>query len=529
VLVDFKNSSETAAFQGDICIVGAGAAGITLAKELIPTGKQIILVEGGDLTYSEESQSLYRIARDSPYFDPARSRLRYFGGSTNHWEGSCRPFDRIDFERRSWVQNSGWPYSYDDLAPYYERAFVYLDLAGHPGESPRIETLGPYAGRLTDAGFGVRLGYASPPTRFGKKYLEDLRSAPNVKVLINANLMEIHEAGNRRSAESLTISNFRGKTASISAGIYILALGGIENPRALLLSDAVTPGGIGNEFDLVGRYFMDHPVVEAVVFYPEPGLKQALGNGIVATPSGETHALYLQANEDVLRRNQLTNARMPLEPATKTYVSLGIESTHQIEKAVTRGKALHEILTHLGHIIGESDLVIEQWRRQHGFSPANLRGDAFGGYAIPMMLEQCPDKDNRVFLTEERDALGLRKGRISWRLPQTERDNLKRLIELFAKGTGMQGLGLVRSMLAVDDTDRRFEELMNFGHHHMGTTRASADPKTGVVDANQRVHGRENLYVAGSSVFPTGGNVPPTTTIVATTIRLADHLKTRLS
>lgn len=528
MLIEF-NAPEGASFNADICIVGAGAAGITLAMELVPTGKRILLVEGGDLKYSEDSQSLYHMAKDRQYWDPYRSRVRFFGGSTNHWEGSCRTFDPIDFERRSWVPDSGWPFSYQDLQPYYARAFPYVDAGQYfPDEGPLLRHLDAHRPKLVAGGFDVRLGSHSPPTRFGQKYIGDLRPAANLTILTRANLMSIDEAPDRQSVQSLTVCNYKKHKAAITAKLYVIALGGIENARALLLSDAVTPGGIGNENDLVGRYFMDHPVIEALDFYPSADFIRAWGSGVVDYQSTE-HPLSLQASEALLRKYHLTNARMPLGLSTQSYTSRGIESAHQIEKAIATRQELPELLTHLRNVIGDADLILEQWRRKHGFRPMIHRADQYGGYVMQMMMEQRPDRDNRIVLTPEQDALGLRKGRVAWRLPQSEKEDFKRLIALFAKGMGAQGVGVVRSFLSEDDMNRRFEELMNFGHHHMGTTRASAEPKAGVVDANQRIHGRANIYMAGSSVFPTGSHVPPTTTIVATTIRLADHLKRRLA
>ena len=457
-----------------------------------------------------------------------RSRLRFFGGSTNHWEGSCRTFDPIDFETRSWVPDSGWPISYHDLEPYYDRAFPYIEVgARFPDERMLLGDLNPYQKKLIAGGFQARLGYHSPPTRFGKRYIEDL-DVSNITILTRANLMSINESADRQSVNSLTICNYKQQKATVTAKYYVVALGGIENARALLLSDSVTPGGIGNERGLVGRYFMDHPVIEGAVFYPTADFVRAWKTGVIEYQS-KTHPLSLEASDDLLRRNQLTNARMPLDWASKSYTSLGIESVHQIEKALSTGRELHEVLTHLSNVMGDADLIFEQWRRNHGFSPWIARADEYGGFVMSIMMEQRPDRDNRIVLTNDRDALGLRKGRIAWRLPQSEKDDFKRLLGLFAKGTGAQGLGIVRSLLSEDDMNRRFEELINFGHHHMGTTRASADPKRGVVDPDQRIHGRANIYMAGSSVFPTGSHVPPTTTIVAMTIRLADHLKKRLA
>ena len=529
MLSDFTTAAENAVLNADICIVGAGAAGITIAKELIPTGKRILVVEGGDIKYSEESQSLYHMARDRFYWDPYRSRVRFLGGSTNHWEGSCRTFDPIDFETRSWVPDSGWPFSFRDLEPFYDRAFEYIDVGTRVlDESTLFGAVKPYERKVASGGLDIRLNYSSPPTRFGKKYLDELRAARNLTLLTRANLVSINEAPDRKTVGSLTLVGYTGRKATVQAPLYVVALGGLENARALLLSDAVTPGGVGNENDLVGRYFMDHPVIETAAFYPSADFMRAWDTGTVRTGTN-SYSFTFQASEETLRGNRLTNARMPLSWANQIYTSAGIESAHQIEKAISARRELHEVLTHLQNVIGDADLLVEQWRRKHGYAPWFDRADRYGGFVMQMMMEQRPDRDNRVMLTDERDALGLRKARVRWRLPQSEKEDLKRLVGVFAKGVGSQGLGVVRSFLAQDDLDRRFEELMNFGHHHMGTTRASADPKKGVVDGDQRVHGRANLYIAGSSVFPTGGHVPPTTTVVATSIRLADHLKRRLA
>ena len=529
MLTDFDAVSESSQIEADICIVGAGAAGITLALELIPTGKKILVLEGGGLGLRQASQSLYEMDLISPRYQPTTfSRMRFFGGSTNHWEGSVRTFEPIDFESRAWVPDSGWPFSYQELLPYYDRAFPYIEAGPrYNDERPFTQHLGDFNKKFDAAGFVCRLGYHSPPTRFGTQYLEQLRSAPNVTVMLNANLLSINEAANRRSVENLTIGNYRKTTSTVTARYYVVALGGIENARALLLSDAVTQGGIGNEYDLVGRYFMDHPVIKSLVFYPNADLGRAWHGGQVRYQS-MIYNLSFEATEGFLRQHRLTNARMPLDWSTQTDTSVGIESAHQIEKAVSQGMGLPHILSHLSNMLREEDLIVEQLRRKRGLTPLKSRADDYGGYVIEMMMEQRPDRDNRISLTEKRDALGLRKGKIFWRVPQQEKDDFKRLIDLFAKGVGAQGLGIVRSLLEDDDTGRRFDELLNYGSHHMGSTRASADPKKGVVDADQRIHGRSNIYIAGSSIFPTGGHVPPTTTIVATTIRLADHLRKRL-
>ncbi len=528
MFLDLNSISELPELHADICIVGAGAAGITLALELIATRKDILLLEGGALNFQQASQSLYSMKVISPhYFDPMQSRLRFFGGSTNHWDGSVRAFDPIDFEYRPWVADSGWPFGYSDLQRYYDRAFSYVEAGKwQNNEQPFTRPLRGYQEKLAKRGFGFRLAYDSPPTRFGERYLQQLRSAPNVSIAVNANLLSINEAKDRRTVEGLTIGNYKGHRTQVKARIYVIALGGMENARALLLSDAVTPGGLGNEYDLVGRYFMDHPVVESVVLYPGADFKRVWGTGDFKL-GGKDYRLACQATEEALRRHQLTNARMPLDWANELYTSEGIESAHELSSAVAHGSLGH-VLRHLGNMLKDSDLIFGEWWRQRGHDAKGGRAEEFGGYISQMMIEQRPNRDNRIVLTNNRDALGLKKGEVIWRLSGQEKEDLTRLIALFAKAVGAEGVGIVHSLLEQDDSGRRLNQMMNFGHHHMGTTRAHANARKGVVDGNQRIHGRENIFVAGSSVFPTGSHVPPTATIVATTIRLAEHLKGKL-
>ena len=526
MIVDFAGRSERLEADADVCIVGAGPAGITLAVELADAGKSVLLLEGGGLDYSERSQDLYDMIRaDDIYPDPLDSRVRFLGGSTNHWEGSCRLFDPIDFERRSWVPDSGWPYSYEDLVPFYERAFSYLELYRPFAVDRAVRNrLGPVGEALRRDGFTARVNHHSPPVRFGEAFRDRLRDDPRIRLIVNANLTSLQEADDAQSILGAHFVNYGSGSGFARANTFVLALGGLENPRALLLSDQVSPRGIGNERGLVGRSFMDHPTVEAVALFPSRLFSKAWRGGKVVA-GGQTLNLSIEATEEHLRKRELTNARMPPHRAPLIYTSEGIESANQLARAVRERDVPAHLLTHLWNIVSEADVIFELWRRRTGRASWIERADDYGGMPMQMMIEQYPDPHNRVELSDERDALGLRRGVIHYRLGEAEEENTRRLVEDAARAFGAHGLGFMRSFLRTDDTGRRFDDQLNFGHHHMGTTRSSDNPRKGVVDGHQRVHGRRNLYIAGSSVFPTGSHIPPTTTIVATTVRLADHLK----
>lgn len=527
-----RNARELEAGQRlecDICIAGAGAAGITMARELSGSKLKVIVLESGGLDFDEEVQALYRAQLNNKiYNDPESSRLRYFGGSTNHWAGSCGPLDPIDFEARPWLPHSGWPFSRADLDPYYEKAQIYCQLApfnydpaywkeqrGHP--------LLPLDPNIILTG----ITQPSPPTRFGEVYRNDIGNSQNVLVYLNINLVGINLHQDGAQIETIQAATLDGKHIQVKARKFVLALGGIENARMLLNNDKVHRGGIGNQYDLVGRYFMDHPVVSAATFFlSDPkidlGLYRRAGR-VSGSEAPEPGYGYLKLPDAVLREHGLNNMRAPILPISRFSASDGVESFHIISSALSAGDIPDDLGLHIGNVVRDYDMVIEGISRRvfktRLFDSANDMNFLFSD----IMIEQRPEPSNRISLSAERDRLGLRTAIIDWKLADADKENLWRGVELMAREFGRAGLGRIR--IEGEHAGRTFGEMLGMGDHHMGTTRANENPKHGVVDANLKVHGVENLYIAGSSVFPTGGHVPPTLTIVALAIRMAGHLR----
>lgn len=511
----------------DVCIVGAGAAGITLARELASSKLSVIVLESGGLSFDEEVQALYQGELKNPvYNDPMDSRLRFFGGSTNHWAGNCSPLDAIDFERRPWLAHSGWPFSRSDLDPFYERAQAYCQLGPFNYEPIywqqfRKQKALPLDPKIISNG----VVQFSPPTRFGEVYRNDLGAAQNVFVYLNANVLDITLLPDGEVVDSVIAGTLDGKRFSVKAERFVLALGGIENARMLLNCDKVHPNGIGNRNDLVGRYFMDHPVVTAATFkFTNPKIDLGLYTSYppMPGPSGRV-SCFLQLSDAIIRERALNNFRAPLVRTTRFRASEGVESLHQLSVGISAGNMPDNLGNHIGNIIRDIDMVIEGISRKHFGAPlfdsANDRNFLYSD----VMIEQRPDADNRILLSSERDRLGLRKIIIDWRLQDADKENLWRGMEILAQEFGRADLGRIR--IEGEHEGRTFGDQLSLGDHHMGTTRAHLDPQHGVVDADLKIHGVANLYVAGSSVFPTGGHVPPTLTIVALAIRLSEHIR----
>lgn len=499
MLLDSRDLASNQTLQGDVCIVGAGAAGITLARELSGSGHAVVLLEGGGETYEQESQALYAGSESGPLIGPeaqylTASRLRYLGGSTNHWHGWCRPLDPEDFAAREWVSDSGWPLSREELDPWYERAAPLLEITPFDYDQTAAGSVPKLL--ADDPDFEHGYFHLSPPTRFGTAYGGELAAAEDVRLVLHANVTAIEVTENGRRAVGVEAARADGARFRVRAPVVVLATGGIENARLLLLSDAVHPQGLGNEHDLVGRYFMDHPVVR-------------LGEVALA------HA------------RDLTDRYRPGPVPWRGH------RIRAVIRASRRGQEAHRLLNGLLVLYaldeledtGEAVVSLARQTRELALETPSGGGVRLSRRArVEMISEQAPNRDSRVRLDDTRDALGLRRVAVDWRLTDREVASIRGLAERLIRSLGERHRGRVRLQMRENEPWAR----AHWSNHHLGTTRMDPDPKRGVVDRDSQVHGVDGLYVAGSSVFPTSGVSNPTYTILALTLRLAEHLRGRL-
>ncbi len=517
MILDARKLPRDTILDADVCIVGAGAAGITLAREFIGQPFKVCLVESGGLDFDDETQSLYEgklVGLPDHPLDIAR--LRYFGGTSNHWGGSCRPFDDQDFGVRPWIPYSGWPITRAELDPFYARAQrvieigdVTWDVASYVDEIPAFYRL-PFMGRrLTPA-----IWHKSPPTRFGRLYRDELIRAPNVSTYLHANVTDIETNDPASLTTRLRVACLDGNQFWVKAKLYILASGAIENSRTLLLSNKVQVAGLGNGYDLVGRFYMNHPQLDAgLILLPTPG-------DLTATPAsalGKTTA-HMIFTEKCVEDEQISRFRGNLYAADLTGNwgrGKGYLSVARILRRLRNAELPHDFLTDVGNIIQDFDGLVADLANKYRAMP---------GIMINTEFEQVPNPDSRVFLGPERDALGLNRVNLDWQLTSFDKYSLRRSMEIIGEELGRAGVGRLR----IDDWVLS-DDIASFpgtgAWHHAGGTRMSANPKTGVVDKNCRVHGVHNLFIASSSVFATSGIANPTLTIVALAIRLADHVK----
>ncbi len=496
MLLNANDFDDGTVLEADLCIAGAGAAGITLALQFLDSPVSVVVLEGGGERRSEPSQDLYAGTCDQPLARtyPRMSRLRLLGGTTNHWLGACLTLDPIDFAARDWMPDSGWPFDRTELDPYYLRAagVVGIDEPALDGADPPL-----YEGSVV--GLKQVQGRA---TRFGQEFREPLAAASNLRLLLHANVVRVGLRAGTGSVEQLDVATLHGRRLAVRARHFVLALGGIENSRMLLISDDVQAGGVGNGHDLVGRYFMDHagfPVAEICISDRDRKL-------VDYRPLG---GRVFRLNEPTQRRHRLDNCSLVFDQVPE------IEDTRHFLLQDGAWERLAPYLEDRG-ALPESSVLGRL--AKHAADEDKLFHKRFS-----VLPEQPPTPSSRVVLGDEADPFGNRRVHLSWSLPPAMYRTARRTAELFAAELGRRGLGRVAL-----DVEALEGEVYQPGFHHMGGTRMHADPRRGVVDGDSRVHGVDNLYVAGSSVFPTSGYANPTFTIVALTLRLADHLAARL-
>lgn len=509
MFIDGRTVPDSSRLDADICIVGAGAAGLTLARHFAGTQAKVVLLESGGLQSDNATQSLNQGENTGLNYLPLEStRLRYFGGTTNHWAGQSARLDPGDLADRPWVDFSGWPISYDELATYYPEAENILELGNDSYAGDFWQQQSGYAQlALVNNNLETLVFRFSPPVKFGEKYRSLIETSENIDCFLNANLTRFTTDGTAESVQTAQVQCLNGIFFSITARYFILAVGAIENSRLLLLSNDVIPEGLGNRNDLVGRYFMEHP--------NSHGGQIVWRNGVFP----KLYEEYLDIGGVRIKSN------LVMSQAIQQSESLLNFSAFFLQLNAREVAARPELTDHVGNFISNFENILR------GESTTLAQADAVEGDRVDtqlaIRLEHAPNPESRITLSSETDLLGLRKVRLNLQLGDSEYETYLRFREILVREMGQSNLGRLR----LNDFADREDWLAGLGwqYHHMGGTRMHESETRGVVDANCKVHGINNLYIAGSSVFPTGGHANPTITIVALAQRLAEHITARMT
>lgn len=499
----------------NICIVGSGPAGMTVALELERLGIGCVLLESGARDPSPDHTRLNESEQIGIQTDISTgNRARGLGGTSNLWLGVCRPLDAVDFERRPWIPESGWPIRLPDIAPYYGLAHRILGLPPPDYDLESLQARGIDPGKsFADRDFHNFIFYrTNPPFRFSARYGSHLESSPRIQTFVDSTVVSIQTDREGLRVESLEVSTLKGRRFRVHASRFILAAGAVQNARLLLTSNGVHQNGIGNQHGMVGRNFLQHPVLFSPrVLLLDPARREELVrdcrlNTVVTTG----------IKPAVARDHELLNFHFYFRQHTP--IQTAREPIHALPEAIRR-------------FVGDPTVVRTQntgdvaeyfQQIQPVIAPGKPLEPAHA--TLEMRPEQAPNFESRITLSERRDALGLPLAKIDWRLTELDQNTMKTGLRLLNNRMAWHGIGHIQSTPRQHSYPSANGEFLHGGHHHYGTTRMGDSPRTSVVDENCRIHGVNNLYVAGSGVFPTTGQVNPTLSIVAFSARLADHL-----
>jgi choline dehydrogenase-like flavoprotein len=475
--------------QSEVCILGGGPAGLSLARRLIDAGKRVVVLEAGGLTFDPDSQVFYiGETIGETYFDLDVARLRALGGSMGHWAGACRPLEAWDFEDKPAYRAGGWPIGRADLDPWLQDTAALLEIPSDFTDFSVTDDL-----RLS--------GFQWSQMNFGFHWYDWAEAEPNLRIYLNSAAVNLVPGGSGIRAVEVMSGPPLGeqKRWRVEAGTFVVAMGGIENSRFLLWANEQNNGALIPASMPLGRYWMEHPAV-------------LMGDAIL---TNATQQLFELAGGPQWRGG-VGELMLALSPELQAREGLMNNSLEILELAYPRTQQLVADLLCVAPGLG---------RRMVSALDRNL----VCGARFHSMSEQAPHEDNRVVLGQERDPMGVPRVELHWRIHDVDRRSYAQSARLLAANFAANDLGRVRLEAWVDDETLpvALGTTRPGNYHHMGGTRMGTDPTTSVVDANLKVHGLDNLYVAGSSVFPAGGFANPTFTIIQLSLRLAEHLAAR--
>jgi choline dehydrogenase-like flavoprotein len=527
MIVDLDQTDAPAALSVDLCIVGSGAAGLAIASEMANSSLTVAIAESGGLDFEPPTQALYDVDISGlPHPGSTQGRFRVCGGSTTMWGGQALPFIPLDFEPREWVPYSGWPISFEELHPFYQRASRFLLVDGMNFDTDLFSLLKTRPPAFDASQLWYHFSKWSPQPSVRERYLPALRQSRSCTLLLHANVTDIVlDQVSQPASQQVTrveLRSLRGRSATIRAKAFVLAVGGIETARLLLANRKQRPHGIGNEHDLVGRFFQDHPsALVGSLKTPSPARAQQLLN--VFHEHGLKYSVRCTATPQWQRQHQTLNVSMgttfvqddpTLQHAKDIYAAL---RQHRLGPNFA-GKVLRAAM-HPAAVISPAYHFLVRGR---SFAPG-------ARMLIGLTSEQQPNPESRILLSDKFDALGVPRTNVRWKLTDLTLHTMRKFAATLRQQFTQAGIGEIELEPWLLEDSPEWISHINDQYHHIGTTRMNDSPRAGVVDPNCQVHGLPNLFIASSSVFPTCGHSNPTLTIIALCMRLADRLKQLLN
>ena len=509
---DLVKGAPVSSEPSDICIIGAGAAGIVLAVELARQGKRVTILEGGGPEVEQDSQDPYRSEIAGLNHDGVHiGRFRSNGGSTTRWGGQILELDELDFEHRPWIAGSGWPIAKQHLLPFYQRAIELAGLSQATLDDTCVwQEIGLPVPEFPE--FETFFSRWCPETNFARLHGKTLEENPRITVWLHANaLSPVFEGQRIRGVRCKTLT---GVERTFYADQFVWCMGGIESSRFFLQPElAAMPW---HRSGLLGRHFQDHIIASAARIEPTDASRfHAAFDNVFSRGYKYQPKIRLDRSQQE-KHGTLNVAALIFFNSDSDIVGGEIKAT---VKKLLRGRGKEISRQELLHMFRNSPLLARQsWRYTFGhraYVPHDARIE------LGIHCEQPPEGASSITLAETRDQLGMLRTRIDWHVSDLEIASIRTCVDLAA-----QSLQKIANVIPDPDLIHpdRFRAKCGDGYHHMGGMRMSVSPNKGVVDLDLKLHGIENGYICSAAVFPTSGFSNPTHTVLALSVRLADHL-----
>jgi len=520
VLFDFEHFETPPPAHADVCIVGAGAAGIVLACRLAAQGLRVTLLEGGGPQLEHRSQALYQSEMAGVHNRGVQEgRFRTLGGTTTEWGGQVLELDDLDFKERPHVPGSGWPFPKSELRRYYDQAVQFESLEqSQPGTAEGraavLKQLGiPHISLEPD--FLLPFSRWCPVRNFAILHRSTLENTLNLAVYLHSNAVEFLLNDSGDAVRTIRIRNYQAREALVTAENFVLCMGGIETTR-LLCQPAAQGTFPWHTNGMLGRFYKDHIRCDDIPVHSTQvkPLRRYFG---MVNSGGFTYQAKLQLGFAQQDRLQTLNIAGSINPhiLANPARDAAIRTLRRLRRrsGELTAKEIASAATH----VPELALNWVRYRLNDGL-PAWRRT------MLRVHSEQEPLSPSRLSLSGQRDELGLLRTRLDWRISREEIASIRRFVKTAGEALLHRGLGRIDPPKDFFTDDAVVLARCRDSNHHMGTTRMSASASDGVVDPNLLLHGLRNTYVCSASVFPTTGFSNPTHTVLALALRLADRL-----
>lgn len=506
-----------------VCVVGSGPAGLALALELARAGTRTLIIEAGGAHPRQSPQA--EITQTERHPPLAETHCRALGGTSWLWGGRVIPFARGDFAHYD------WPVSYDEVAGYLDAAAEFLGAAPLPEGYLRHD-----ANSAFDLDATETLG---PDAPLSQRHSAALKDTANLDILMQTTVVGLTYAkgdDGRTICTGLRVRTDEGDTVEeLAAGTTVLATGGVETTRLLLAERARHPEVYGHLGPL-GHSYTGHLTGSiAHVRFPKSTDTKTFGWQPM-TGGGFKRRVFRSTDSGIASGHNIFfwARNWPIEEAG--HCSAILSAKHLIKhrlmrKDVPADDKSSSLWAHLGNIVADAPSAIaalpdqlRAWRNAERARLDHLVPNHKNAFKLHFHAEQEARHENRISVVGDVTPDHLPEIRIDFDFSNADTAAIVQAHEtleaqLTASGTAAMAFDVPEAL-----RQDRVMAMASDGRHQIGTAKMGRDPSESVVDPTGALHGMDGLYLNGSSVFPTAGGVPPTQTIVAFALRLADHL-----